>query len=60
MQNAKMLGVLLKILVLLIPFVSLQVAADHDENFYPSVHRRVVPAANLVTSPYPEWAHYHW
>ena len=54
-QNEKMFGILLLIL-----FVSLEVAADHDVNPHRSVRERVVSAANLVTSPYPEWAHYHW
>ena len=34
--------------------VSIEVAAAYE------IHERVVPAADLGTSPYPEWAHYHW
>ena len=55
-----MLGVLVKVLALLSLCMPLQVAADHDVSPHPSVHRKIVPAANLANSPYPEWAHYHW
>ena len=48
---AEMVGVLVKVWGLL---VSIKVAADYE------IHERVVPAADLGTSPYPEWAHYHW
>ena len=45
---AEMIGVLVKVLGLL---VAIKVVAAYE---------RVVPAADLGTSPYPEWAHYHW
>ena len=52
----KMLDFLVKVLALLMTlYVPLHVGANHDVT-----PERIVPGAKLATSPYPEWAHYHW